>query len=114
VTAIIIRFAVNAIALWVASVLVSGVTVSGSAVEWLVLLVVFGLVNAVIKPILKLLTLPINVMTLGLFTWVINAFLLWFTSLLTDALELDGIIAAFLGSLVVSIVSALLSWFVPG
>ena len=112
-TGIIIRFIVNGIALWVASKLVSGVTVEGTIVEWLVLLTVFALINAIIKPILKLLTLPINVMTLGLFTWVINAFLLWLTSALTDALEVDGIIAVFLGSLVISIVSTLLSCFVP-
>ena len=112
-TAIIIRFLVNGTALWVASKLVSGVTVEGTIVEWLVLLIVFALINAVLKPILKLLTLPINVMTLGLFTWVINAFLLWLTSWLTDALEVDGIVALFLGSLVISIVSTLLSWLVP-
>ena len=112
-TGIIIRFVINAIALWAASALVSGISVSGSIVEWLVLLAVFALINAVIKPILKLLTLPISVVTLGLFTWVINAFLLWLTSALTDALEVDGIIAAFLGSLVISIISTLLSWFVP-
>lgn len=110
---IIIRFAINAIALWAASALVGGITVSGSVVEWLFLLVVFALINAVIKPILKLLAFPINVATLGLFTWVINAFLLWLTSVLTDALTVDGIIPAFLGSLVVTIVSMLLSWFVP-
>jgi putative membrane protein len=113
VRGIIIRFIINAVSLWVASVLVEGITVAGSAVEWLVLLAIFALINAVIKPVLKLLTLPINVMTLGLFTWVINAFLLWLTSVLTDALTVDGIIAAFLGSLVISIVSTLLSWFVP-
>lgn len=112
-TGIIIRFIVNGISLWVAAQLVEGVTVEGGFVEWLVLLTVFALINAIIKPILKLLTLPINVMTLGLFTWVINAFLLWLTSALTGALEVDGIIAVFLGSLVISIVSTLLSWFVP-
>ena len=110
---IIIRLVINAIALWVAATLIDGVTVSGSAVEWLILLVVFGLINALIKPILKLLTLPINIATLGLFTLVINAFLLWLTSVLVGALTVDGIIPAFLGAIVVSIVSTVLSWVLP-
>jgi putative membrane protein len=113
VRGIIVRFVVNGISLWLASVLVEGVKVSGGAVEWLILLTVFALINAVIKPILKLLAFPIDVATLGLFTWVINAFLLWLTSVLSNALTVDGIIAAFLGSLVISIVSTLLSWLVP-
>jgi len=112
-TSIVIRFVINAIALWAASALISGVSVSGTFFEWLVLLVVFGLVNALIKPILKLLTLPINVMTLGLFTLVINAFLFWLTSVLVPALKVEGIIAPFLGALVVSVVSTVLSWFLP-
>jgi putative membrane protein len=87
--------------------------VSGRAVEWLVLLIVFGLVNTVIKPILKLLTLPINIAALGLFTLVINAFLFWLTSVLVNALTVDGIVSAFLGALVVSIVSTVLSWILP-
>jgi putative membrane protein len=112
-TSIIIRFIINAIALWVADALISGVSVSGSAVDWIILLVVFGLINALIKPVLKLLTLPINIMTLGLFTLVINAFLFWLTSGLVSALEVDGIISTFLGALVVSIVSTVLSWILP-
>ena len=112
-TNIVIRFVINAIALWVASAIIGGVSVSGTLGNWLVLLVVFGLVNALIKPILKLLTLPINVMTLGLFTLVINAFLFWLTSVLVSALKVDGIVAAFLGALVVSVVSTVLSWVLP-
>lgn len=110
---IVIRFVINAIALWAASAVVSGVTVSGSTVDWLLLLIVFGLVNALIKPLLKLLALPINIATLGLFTLVINGFLFWLTSVLVSALSVDGIIPAFLGALVVSIVSTVLSWFLP-
>jgi putative membrane protein len=112
-TSIFIRFIINAIALWVADALIADVRVSGSAVDWLILLVAFGLINALIKPILKLLTLPINIATLGLFTLVINAFLFWLTSVLVPALEVDGIIPTFLGALVVSIVSTVLSRFLP-
>ena len=74
---------------------------------------VFGVVNAVIRPVAKILTFPIVILTLGLFLLVINGFMLWLTSALSDALDLgfhvQGFLAAFLGALVVSIVSGVLS-----
>ena len=74
---------------------------------------VFGVVNAFIRPVAKILTFPIVILTLGLFLLVINGFMLWLTSALSDALGLgfrvEGFRAAFLGALVVSIVSGLLS-----
>ena len=74
---------------------------------------VFGVVNAFIRPVAKILTFPIVILTLGLFLLVINGFMLWLTSALSDALNLgfhvQGFLAAFLGALVVSIVSGLLS-----
>jgi putative membrane protein len=83
---------------------------------WLPILgvaLVFGLVNTFIRPIAKILTFPIVVLTLGLFLLVINGCMLWLTSALSDALHLGfhvaGFRAAFLGALVVSLVSGLLS-----
>lgn len=74
---------------------------------------VFGVVNAFVRPVAKVLTFPIVILTLGLFLLVINGFMLWLTSALSDALNLGfhvaGFMAAFLGALVVSIVSGLLS-----
>lgn len=74
---------------------------------------VFGVVNAFVRPVAKVLTFPIVILTLGLFLLVINGFMLWLTSALSDALDLgfhvQGFLAAFLGALVVSIVSGLLS-----
>jgi putative membrane protein len=107
------RLLVTAAALWVATRLVSGITYEGS---WLVLLgvaLVFGVLNAFVRPLLTLLTLPLLLLTLGLFTFVLNAAMLWLTSALSDALGLgfhvSGFWAAFWGALVVSIVSTLLS-----
>jgi putative membrane protein len=77
---------------------------------------VFGVLNVALRPILILLTLPLFILTLGLFTLVLNALMLWLTGRVSDALGLgfhvDGFGAAFLGALVVTVVSFLLSLFV--
>lgn len=113
---ILIRLGINAAALWAAVRLVPGVSFTG---DWRLLLVValiFGVLNASLKPLLIILTLPFLVVTLGLFTFVLNAFLLWITSALSGALGLGfhvaGFVPAFVGALVVSCVSILLSIFV--
>lgn len=113
--AILLRLCINAAALWTAVQIVPGVSYSG---DWRLLLVValiFGALNAALKPLLIILTLPFLVITLGLFTFVVNAVLLWMTSALSGALGLgfhvSGFGAAFLGALVVSCVSVLLSIF---
>jgi putative membrane protein len=113
VVKLIIRLIVNAIALWVAVQIVSGVEFAEGTgvIQVLFIALVFGLVNAVIKPILTLVSLPFIVLTLGLFTLLINTFLLWFVSLFTP-LIVEGLIPAFLGSIVVSLASWLLNWFV--
>ncbi len=107
-----LRLLVSAAALWVATQLVPGITHTSSALALLGVAVVFGVVNALVGPVLKLLSLPVIVMTLGLFALVINALLLMFTSWIAGSLGLgfhvDGFLAAFLGSLLISIVSALL------
>jgi len=111
-----IRLLINAAALFVATRLVPGVQFTGD--PWLLFFValVFGALNVSVKPILFLLTLPALLITLGLFTFVLNAVMLWLTSELSLALGLgfrvDGFWAAFLGALVVSIVSMVLSMMV--
>lgn len=113
---ILIRLLINAAALWVAVRLVPGVSFSGDARLLLVVALIFGVLNASLKPILIILTLPFLLVTLGLFTFVVNAVMLWVTGELSRALGLgfhvDGVFAAFLGALVVSAVSILLSLFV--
>ena len=113
---ILIRLLINAAALWAAVRLVPGVSFTGDGRLLLVVALIFGVLNACLKPLLFILTLPFLVLTLGLFTFVLNAFLLWTTSELSGALGLgfhvDGFWAAFLGALVVSAVSIVLSMFV--
>ena len=108
-----VRLLINAAALYVATRLVPGVTYTGGWVPFLGVALVFGVVNAYLRPVMKLLTFPIIFLTLGLFALVINGLMLWFTSALSGALALGfhvrGFWAAFWGALVVSIVSALLS-----
>jgi putative membrane protein len=109
----LIRLLVNAAALWVATVLVPGVTSTGGPLPLLGVALVFGFVNAFIRPLAKLLTFPLIILTLGIFSFVINGLMLWLTSAFSGALGLGfhvaGFWAAFLGALVVSFVSLVLS-----
>ena len=113
---ILIRLLINAAALWAAVRLVPGVSFTGDWQRLLLVALVFGVLNVSLKPLLVVLTLPFLVVTLGLFTFVVNAALLWTTSALSGALGLgfhvSGFGAAFVGALVVSFVSVLLSMFV--
>jgi len=108
----LIRLLVNAAALWVATKFVTGVTYHGAALPFIGVALVFGLVNAFIRPLLKVFTFPLYIITLGLFAFVLNALMLWLTSSLSSALGLgfhvSGFWAAFEGALVVSLVSTLL------
>ena len=110
---LIIRILVNAAALWLAAQIASGIELSGNI--WAILLValIFGVINAIIKPIVKLFSLPILVVTLGLFALVINAAMLALTAALTDNLSVDGFLPAILGALVISIVGAVLNAIIP-
>ena len=110
------RLFVNAAALWVATRLVRGVTFSGDWLPFLGVALVFGVVNAFIGPVAKILTFPLIIVTLGIFALVVNGLMLLLTSSLSQALGLgfhvSGFWAAFFGALVVSLVSMLLSMLV--
>jgi putative membrane protein len=116
---IIIRLLVNAAALWVADYLVDGLELTDDIIGLLVVAAVFGLVNAFIKPIVKLLSLPVRIITLGLFALVINAAMLGITAWITNAVDGDyldipgGFWSAILAALIISIVSAVLGSVVP-
>ncbi len=107
------RLLINAAALWVATRVVPGVTFRGSWLPFLGVALVFGVVNTFIRPVLKILTFPIIILTLGIFALVVNGLMLMLTSSLSAALGLGfhvrGFWPAFWGALVVSIVSTLLS-----
>ena len=112
----LIRLLVNAAALWVATRIVTGVTYSGTILPFLGVALVFGVVNAFIRPILKFVTFPLIIVTFGIFALVVNGLMLWLTSSLSGVLGLGfhvgGFGAAFWGALVVSIVSTLLGMLV--
>ncbi|MFO7895091.1 MAG: phage holin family protein [Longimicrobiales bacterium] len=111
-----LRLLATAVALWVAVLIVPGITYTGGAIGLLGVAVVFGVVNAVIRPILKLLTCPLMVLTLGLFVFILNALMLWLTSELALALgigfDVAGFWAALLGAIIVGLVSTVLTLFV--
>lgn len=100
----IILWIINALAVMLTAYLVPGVIVS-SFWSALIAAVVIGLVNAIIRPLALLLTLPINILTLGLFTLVINALMFWLASALVPGFTVTGFWAAFIGALVFWIVS---------
>ena len=103
---LIARFLVIALAVWLVAAYVPGVTVEeGGVVTYLVIAAIFAAVNLLVKPVLKLLSFPLLLLTLGLFLIVINAALFGLTALLTDRLAVDGIGAAVIASLVISAVT---------
>jgi putative membrane protein len=111
----LLRWLINAAALWVAIQLVDGIEHRGSWWSLLFVALVFGLLNASIRPLLTLLSLPILILTLGLFIFVINALMLlmtgWVSGLLNLGFYVDGFWDAFLGGFVVTAVSLVLSIF---
>jgi len=113
---ILVSLLINAAALWVATEMVDGISFTGTVPTLLGVALVFGVLNVVVRPILKLLTFPFLILTLGLFIFVLNAVMLLLTSATSNALGLgfhvEGFVPALIGALVVSIISYGLSLFV--
>lgn len=107
----LLRWFIGSLGLWLAAAIVPGVYVSGVGTLMIAALLL-GVVNAVVRPLLIILTLPITVVTLGLFLLVINAAMLGLVAWLLPGLAIDGFLSALLGSIVISIVSWLASWFI--
>jgi putative membrane protein len=114
-TKFILRLAINAIALYLAVWILPGLDLTGGAVSLLWIALIFGVVNALLGPILKFLSCGLILLTLGLFTLVINTFLFWLTYVVSNSFGLGLIIYdpvwwnAFLGAVIVSIVSFIMS-----
>ena len=110
----VITVLVNAVALFVAVQVLDGLDFNGQWYHWLALALVFGVVNAIVKPILKLLTLPITVVTLGLFLLVLNALMLYLTSWLVGLFDLTFTVSSFidaiLGGIIIALVGMVLNW----
>jgi len=106
---LLLKWLVSALAFLALPYIVSGITVKGFGTA-LILALLWGLVGITIKPILILLTLPFNLLTFGIFTFIINGFLLWLLGGVVKGFEVHGFWVAVLGALVLSIISALAHW----
>jgi putative membrane protein len=122
VVAFIVRVVVVAIALWVATWLIDGIELGGATTAskigtLVVVALIFGIVNSVLKPILKILSCPLYVLTLGLFGLVLNALLFWLVGTFSSGLGLpfvvDGFWPGFWGAIVVSVVGFVLHLVIP-
>lgn len=117
------RVIINGVAIWLATVLLPGLTIVGADTTlakvgvYLLIGLVFGIVNAIVKPIVKLIALPVYILTLGLFTLIVNALMLWLTAWITGnttwGLRVVSFGTAVLGAIIVSIVSFVLSVALP-
>jgi putative membrane protein len=107
----VVRVVVNAVTIYVAAALVPGLELRGIG-SALIAGLALGVVNAVVRPVLVILTLPLTIVTLGLFLFVLNALCLWLVSALVPGFAVHGFWAAFLGALIVSVVSWLLTRFI--
>ena len=109
----VLNLLINACALWAAAKVISGINYSGPWYGLLLVALVFGVLNAFVRPVLKFLSLPFVILTLGLFIFVLNAFMLWLTSAASRALDLGFAVAGFWpalwGALVISLVNMILS-----
>ncbi|MCX6743120.1 MAG: phage holin family protein [Candidatus Parcubacteria bacterium] len=106
---LLLRWLINALAILGIAYYVPGVTVSGIYAA-LIAALILGIINALLRPILILLTLPVNVLTLGLFTLIINAFLFWFASTIVKGFAVSDFKAAFIGALIMWLVSWITNW----
>jgi putative membrane protein len=106
---LLLRIVCNAAALALAATFVEGVTVSGPYAA-LIAAVVLGVLNALVRPLLIFLTLPVTVLTLGLFVFVINALMVWLMSSMVKGIEIDGFAPALMVALLLWIVGTLTNW----
>jgi putative membrane protein len=102
---------VEALGLWLASALVAGISIEGKGTLLLAALLL-GVVNAVVRPVVVLLTLPITVLTLGLFLWVVNAGMLGIVAAMLPDFRIAGLGSALLGAAIVGITSWFASWYI--
>ena len=108
---IVIRLIINALAIFFAAQILPGITVEGLYAS-LIVAIVLSIVNTFINPLLLLFTLPLTVLTLGLFTFVINALVIMIVDYFVPGFTVDGFVSALIFSFVLSIMNSILIWFV--
>lgn len=101
----------NVLALYIASLLVSGFVVIGGWKGFLIAGVVLGLLNLIVRPVLKLISLPIIFLTLGLFSIVINVLILWLASQLTTYIVIENLLALIWATLIIGLINTVVYWF---
>ena len=104
---ILIRWAVLAFSMWIATLIVPGITIDGGVKTYLWVALLFGLINSIFGSIIKVLTFPVSIVTFGLFIFVINAAMLSLTARWSDKLNVTGFWSALLASLIISIITTL-------
>jgi putative membrane protein len=113
-TYLILRIMINALSIAAAAKLVDGITFTGQWWKMIIIGAVFGIVNSLIKPLVTFFTFPLIILTLGLFTLIVNTLMLAITVELSEplrlGLQINGFWPAFKGALIISVVSLLLSW----
>ena len=105
---LLIRWAVLAFSMWIATLVVPGITVDGGITTYLWVALLFGLINSVFGSIIKVLTFPVSIVTFGLFLFVVNAAMLSLTARWSEKLEITGFWSALLASLIISVITTLL------
>ncbi len=102
---ILIRWAVLAFSMWIATLIVPGITVNGGFTTYLWVALLFGLINSVFGSIIKVLTFPVSLVTFGLFLFIINAAMLSLTARWSEKLDVNGFWSALLASLIISVIT---------
>ena len=104
---LLIRWAVLAFSMWIATLIVPGITVDGGVGTYLWVALLFGLINSIFGSIIKVLTFPVSIVTFGLFLFVVNAAMLSLTARWSEKLEVTGFWSALLASLIISVITTL-------
>ncbi len=109
---LLLNWLVSAVSLLIVAHIIPGIAIEGFFTALIAALVI-GLVNATVGLVLKILTFPLTILTLGIFWWVINALMLWFASAIVRGFEVRSFFAAFFGAIVLALVNMLLRWILP-
>ena len=104
---LLIRWAVLAFSMWIATLVVPGITVDGGVATYLWVALLFGLINSFFGSIIKVLTFPVSIVTFGLFLFVVNAAMLSLTARWSEKLEVTGFLSALFASLIISVITTL-------
>ncbi len=108
---IVVRWAVLAFSMWIATLIVPGITVNGGVGTYLWVALLFGLINSVFGSIIKVLTFPVSIVTFGLFIFVVNAAMLSLTARWSEKLDVTGVWSALFASLIISTITTLFKSF---